>query len=182
MNTRPQSSQLAEPLWTDPSLESRISGRELIYTLWKRSKKKKGGGVGGVWMVEHSPKILASEKKATSTKKKKKKATSLHEMVMPQEYGLTSQSNYTIYDATWVRRQSHDILIPHYLHISQFTQNDDAISVTRPFPKMMTPYELHVIQIKRTLFNRTKRASFRCNHLFQATYNRKQLNQLIFVR
>ena len=51
-------------------------------------------------MVEHSPKILASEKKATSTKKKKKKATSLHEMVMPQEYGLTSQSNYTIYDAT----------------------------------------------------------------------------------
>ena len=29
--------------------------------------------------------------------------------------------------------------------------------------------------------NRTKRANFRCNHLFQATYNRKQLNQLIFV-
>ena len=31
-NTRPQSSQLAEPLWTDPSLKSGISVRELIST------------------------------------------------------------------------------------------------------------------------------------------------------
>ena len=30
--TRPQSSQLAEPLWTDPGLESGISLRELIST------------------------------------------------------------------------------------------------------------------------------------------------------
>ena len=31
-NTRPQSSQLAEPLWTDPGLKSGISVRELIST------------------------------------------------------------------------------------------------------------------------------------------------------
>ena len=31
-NTQPQSSQLAEPLWTDPGLKSEISTRELIYT------------------------------------------------------------------------------------------------------------------------------------------------------
>ena len=32
-NTRPQSSQLAEPLWTDPGLNSGISVRELISSL-----------------------------------------------------------------------------------------------------------------------------------------------------
>ena len=31
-NARPQSSQLAEPLWTDPGLESGIGARELIST------------------------------------------------------------------------------------------------------------------------------------------------------
>ena len=31
-NTHPQSSQLAEPKWTDPGLKSRISLRELIST------------------------------------------------------------------------------------------------------------------------------------------------------
>ena len=31
-NTRPQSSQLAEPLWTDPGVKSGISVRELIST------------------------------------------------------------------------------------------------------------------------------------------------------
>ena len=31
-NTRPQSSQLTEPLWTDPGLKSEISVRELIST------------------------------------------------------------------------------------------------------------------------------------------------------
>ena len=36
-NSRPQSSQLAEPLWTDSGLKSGISVRELIST----SKKKK---------------------------------------------------------------------------------------------------------------------------------------------
>ena len=41
-NTRPQSSQLAESLWTDPSLNSGISVRELIST--KKKKKKSTGG------------------------------------------------------------------------------------------------------------------------------------------
>ena len=36
-NTRPQSSQLAGPLWTDPGIKSGISVHELIST----SKKKK---------------------------------------------------------------------------------------------------------------------------------------------
>ena len=36
-NTRSQSSQLAEPLWTDPGLNSGISVRELISTKKKKS-------------------------------------------------------------------------------------------------------------------------------------------------
>ena len=36
-NTRPQSSQLTEPLWTDPGLKSGNSVRELISTLQKNS-------------------------------------------------------------------------------------------------------------------------------------------------
>ena len=47
-NIRPQSSQLAEPLWADPGIKSTISVRELIST----SKKKKKGGER---MVEYSP-------------------------------------------------------------------------------------------------------------------------------
>ena len=43
-NIRPQSSQLAEPLWTDPGIKS----------------------AGGDRMVEHSPKILAREERATA--------------------------------------------------------------------------------------------------------------------
>ena len=38
-NTHPQSSQLAEPLWTEPSLKSAISVCELIPTLKKKKKK-----------------------------------------------------------------------------------------------------------------------------------------------
>ena len=57
-NTRPQSSQFAEPLWTDPGLKSGISVLELISAL-KRS-------AGGEWIVEHFPKILAREEKATT--------------------------------------------------------------------------------------------------------------------
>ena len=34
-----QSSQLAEPLWTDPGIKSGISMHELISTLWKKKKK-----------------------------------------------------------------------------------------------------------------------------------------------
>ena len=48
-------------LWTAPSIKSRVSVRELIFTL----KKKKSAG--GEWMVEHSPEILTSEEKATTT-------------------------------------------------------------------------------------------------------------------
>ena len=39
-NIRPQSSQLVEPLWTDPGLKSGISVRDLI-SASKRKKKKK---------------------------------------------------------------------------------------------------------------------------------------------
>ena len=40
-NTRSQSSQLAEPLWTDPGLKIRISLHELISTLYLKKKKLK---------------------------------------------------------------------------------------------------------------------------------------------
>ena len=43
-NTRSQSSQRAEPLWTDPGLKSGISLREQISTLKKKKKKKSAGG------------------------------------------------------------------------------------------------------------------------------------------
>ena len=43
-NTRPQSSQLAEPLWTDPGIKSGISVREIISTL---KKKKRRWGMKG---------------------------------------------------------------------------------------------------------------------------------------
>ena len=58
-NTRLQSSQLAEPLWTDPGLKSGISVHELISTL----KKKKS--TGGEWIVKHFPKILTRDERAT---------------------------------------------------------------------------------------------------------------------
>ena len=41
-NTRSQSSQLAETLWTDPGLKSEISVRELISTLNKQTKSADG--------------------------------------------------------------------------------------------------------------------------------------------
>ena len=40
-NTRPQSSQLAKPLWTDPRIMSGISVRDLISTLKKKKQNKK---------------------------------------------------------------------------------------------------------------------------------------------
>ena len=43
---RPQSSQLAEPLWTDPGLESGVSVHKLISTLKKKEKKQKEVQVG----------------------------------------------------------------------------------------------------------------------------------------
>ena len=42
-NTRPQSPHLAEPLWTDPGVNSGISMRELISILKKKVKKSAGG-------------------------------------------------------------------------------------------------------------------------------------------
>ena len=40
-NIWPQSSQLAEAMWTDSGIKSGISVRELISTLKKKKKKKK---------------------------------------------------------------------------------------------------------------------------------------------
>ena len=62
-NIQPQSSQLAEPLWTDSCQKSGINAHELIST----SKKKKGGDAGREWVVKLYPQILASEWKATTT-------------------------------------------------------------------------------------------------------------------
>ena len=42
-NNRPQSSQLAEPLWTDPGLKSGISVNELISTKNKQTNKTWAG-------------------------------------------------------------------------------------------------------------------------------------------
>ena len=58
-NVWSQSSQFAEPLWTDPGLKRGISMRKLISTLKKSA--------GGEWIFEHSPKIIAHKEKATTT-------------------------------------------------------------------------------------------------------------------
>ena len=42
-NTRPQSSQLAEPLWTYPGIKSGISVRELMSTFKKKKIKRRRG-------------------------------------------------------------------------------------------------------------------------------------------
>ena len=47
-NIRPQSSQLSEPLWTDPGLKSGISARELISTSKKKKKKKSRRGMNSL--------------------------------------------------------------------------------------------------------------------------------------
>ena len=57
-NTRPQSSQLAEPLWTDLGVKHGISVCEL-----NSISKRKEKSAGRERMVEHSPKILASKEK-----------------------------------------------------------------------------------------------------------------------
>ena len=44
-NILTQSSQLAEPLWTDPGLKSGISVRELVFT--SKKKKEEEESVGG---------------------------------------------------------------------------------------------------------------------------------------
>ena len=45
-NSRSQSSQLAEPLWTDPGLKSGIIVRKQISTLKKKKKKAQAGMKG----------------------------------------------------------------------------------------------------------------------------------------
>ena len=59
-NTRPQSSQLAEPLWTDPGLRSGISVRNLISILKK--KVQAGNAMSNIF-----PKSSHARNKATNT-------------------------------------------------------------------------------------------------------------------
>ena len=47
VNFRPQSSQLAEPLWTDPGIKSGIGVSELVFTLKKKKKKKSASPTTG---------------------------------------------------------------------------------------------------------------------------------------
>ena len=56
-NTRPQSSQLAEPLWTDPGLKSGLGMRELISTPTTHppQKKKKKSAGGEPWNLPQCP-------------------------------------------------------------------------------------------------------------------------------
>ena len=63
-NTRLQSSQLAEPLWTIPGIKRGLSVHTLISTLKKKKKKKKDAG--GEWIVEHSPNNTRTRGKATT--------------------------------------------------------------------------------------------------------------------
>ena len=55
---QPQSTQLAEPLWTDPGLKSGIGECELISTLKKRKKSA---------IIEPPPRIVTSGEKASTT-------------------------------------------------------------------------------------------------------------------
>ena len=59
-NTRPESSQLAESLWTDPGLI------DLICTL-KKKEEEEEKSAGKELIVEHSPNNLTCEGKATTT-------------------------------------------------------------------------------------------------------------------
>ena len=65
-NIRPQSSQLAETLWSDPSIKSGINLRELISTLRRKEKKEKKAQAGNEWL-DILLKTLANEEKATTT-------------------------------------------------------------------------------------------------------------------
>ena len=58
-NIRRQSSQLAEPLWTDPDIKSRISACELVSTSKKKKKKEQAGSN---WSYS-LPKSLQTKKK-----------------------------------------------------------------------------------------------------------------------
>ena len=71
-NAQPQSSQLTEPLWTDPGQKSVIGVHKLVPTL----KKKKNAGGG--WFIKSYPKILACEEQATTTTMYKSRKAKAH--------------------------------------------------------------------------------------------------------
>ena len=62
--TRPQSPQLAEPLWTDPGVKSEIDAPKLISIPKKKKKKKEKVGNE---LTKSSHKHLSSEEKAIFT-------------------------------------------------------------------------------------------------------------------
>ena len=64
-NARPQSSQLTEPLWSDPGLKIRTGVRELISIL--KEKKKERKGAGREWVAEPSLQNLACEEISIAT-------------------------------------------------------------------------------------------------------------------
>ena len=59
---RLQSSQLAEPLWTDPSLKSGIGIRELLSTLPRKQNQK---SAGGEWIDKTFPESSRKRRKST---------------------------------------------------------------------------------------------------------------------
>ena len=64
-STHPHLSQVSEPLWIDPGLQSGTGVRKLISTLKKKKKRKQN--TGGKCFIKPCPKILACEEKATTT-------------------------------------------------------------------------------------------------------------------
>ena len=62
-NSQPQSSQLAEPLWTDPGLKSGISVCELISTSKKQTNKKARKAQAGSEWSNTLPKFMQTRKK-----------------------------------------------------------------------------------------------------------------------
>ena len=59
-NTRLQSSQLADPLWTNPGAKSGISVRKLIFTLRRKKKKTQAGKVAHSLKSSHARKTAIS--------------------------------------------------------------------------------------------------------------------------
>ena len=91
-NTQPQSSQLAEPLWTDPDLKSRISVRELISSYIKKKKKlREKKSAGWEWMVELSPQNLRKRGKIHHHQCVPKVWKKVHQLVHSKE-GLNESS------------------------------------------------------------------------------------------
>ena len=64
--TQPQSSQLTEPLWTDPGLK-KVELVSMSCSPLKEKRRKQKKSTEREWKVEPSPKILASETNTTTT-------------------------------------------------------------------------------------------------------------------